>query len=280
MWYERLKRRSQLCNSEGITHRKRAEYRHGNTVNVFHLNYSFMSNKTAIVTGASSGIGLGITKTLLAKGYSVVANARKLSTAGVLDRLDRCFLVDGDVGIRTTGESLTETAIEKTGRLDLVINNAGIFVPGNFEDYTEAQYRSAMTTNADGFFYVTQPAVRHMKTQGRGHVVTISTTLVTQPIAGLNAFGIYFSKGALNAATKGLAIEYAGTGIRFNTISAGVIDTPMHQVASHEFLKGLHPIHRLGTVDEMVAALLYLDAAEFVTGEILHVDGGAHAGKW
>ncbi len=239
-----------------------------------------MSNKTAIVTGASSGIGLGIAKTLLAQGYSVVANARKLSTAKVLDQTDQCFLVDGDVGIRSTGESLTEIALQKTGRLDLVVNNAGIFVLGNFHDYTEEQYRSVMATNADGFFYVTQPAVRHMKTQGRGHVVTISTTLVTQPIAGLNAFGVHFSKGALNAATKSLAIEYATTGIRFNTISAGCIDTPMNPPESHEFLKSLHPIARLGTVDEIVTALLYLDAAEFVTGEILHVDGGAHAGKW
>lgn len=241
---------------------------------------SFMSNKTAIVTGASRGIGLGIAKTLLAQGYSVIANARKLSTAKVLDRFERCFLVDGDVGIRATGESLTEIALEKTGRLDLVVNNAGIFVPGNFHDYTEEQYRSIMTTNADGFFYVTQPAVKHMKTQGRGHIVTISTTLVTQPVAGLNAFGTYFSKGALNAATKSLAIEYATTGVRFNVIGAGIIDTPMHNPESHEFLKSLHPIHRLGSIDEIVTALLYLDSAEFVTGEILHIDGGAHAGKW
>jgi NAD(P)-dependent dehydrogenase (short-subunit alcohol dehydrogenase family) len=239
-----------------------------------------MSTKTAIVTGASSGIGLGIAKALLAKGYSVVANARKISTDPALENTDRCFLVDGDVGIQATGRSLTETALQKTGRLDLVVNNAGIFIPGNFEDYTEEQYRSIMATNADGFFYVTQPAVRHMKTQGRGNVLTISTTLVTQPIAGLNAFGTHFSKGALNAATKSLAIEYAATGIRFNAIAAGSIDTPMHQPASHEFLKSLHPIQRLGTVDEIVAALLYLDTAEFVTGEILHVDGGAHAGKW
>ena len=188
--------------------------------------------------------------------------------------------MDGDVGIRATGELLSDVAVEKTGRLDLVVNNAGIFVPGNFHDYTEEQYRTIMATNADRFFYVTQPAVRHMRTQKSGHVVTISTILVTQPVAGLNAFGTYFSKGALNAATKSLAIEYATTGIRFNTISAGSIDTPMHQPESHEFLKRLHPIHRLGTVDEIIAALLYLDSAEFVTGEILHVDGGAHAGKW
>ncbi|WP_017316170.1 SDR family NAD(P)-dependent oxidoreductase [Mastigocladopsis repens] len=239
-----------------------------------------MSRKTAIVTGASSGIGLGIVKTLLAEDYSVVACARKLSSAKVLDQTDRCFLIDGDVSLKATGESLTDVAIQKTGRLDLVVNNAGIFVPGNFHDYTEEQYRSIMATNADGFFYVTQPAVRQMRTQGRGHVVTISTTLVTQPVAGLNAFGTYFSKGALNAATKSLAIEYATTGIRFNTISAGIIDTPMHQPESHEFLKGLHPIARLGTVGEIVTALLYLEGAEFVTGEILHVDGGAHAGKW
>lgn len=239
-----------------------------------------MSTKTAIVTGASSGIGLGIAKALLTEGYSVIANARKISTSEVLESSDCCFLLDGDVSLRATGESLTEMALQKTGRLDLVVNNAGIFMPGNFDEYTEEQYRSTMTTNADGFFYVTQPAVRYMKTQGRGHVVTITAAFVDQPIAGLNAFGMYFSKGALNAATTSLAIEYATTGIRFNAIAPGSIDTPMNQPANHEFLKNLHPIARLGRVDEIVAALLYLDSAEFVTGEILHIDGGAHAGKW
>lgn len=239
-----------------------------------------MSQKTAIVTGASSGIGLAIAKTLLAKDYCVVASSRTLTSSKVLPQNDQCYLLDGDVSNKPVGEKLAELAISKTGRIDLVVNNAGIFVPGNFHEYTEEQYRSIMGTNADGFFYVTQPAVRHMLNQGSGHVVTISTTLVAQPVAGLNAFGTYFSKGAINAATKSLAIEYASSGIRFNAIGAGIIDTPMHKPQSHDFLKNLHPMKRLGKVNEIVEALLYLDTAHFVTGEVLHVDGGAHAGKW
>jgi len=137
-----------------------------------------------------------------------------------------------------------------------------------------------MSTNADGFFYVTQPAVRQMLKQGRGHVVSISTTLVVQPVKGLNAFGTYFSKGGINTVTKSLAIEYSDRGIRFNAIGAGIIDTPMHKQEAHEALKNLHPIHRLGTVPEIVDALLFLEQASFVSGEVVHVDGGAHAGKW
>lgn len=239
-----------------------------------------MTNKTAIVTGTSSGIGLGLVKTLLDKGYHVVANARTLTKSNVLQESDRCFLVDGDVGKKSVGEELSNIAIQKTGSIDLLVNNAGIFVPGNFHEYTEEQYRGIMSTNADGFFYVTQPAVRHMLKQKSGHVVTISTTLAVQPVSGLNAFGTYFSKGAINAATKSLAIEYAGSGIRFNAIGAGIIDTPMHKPESHEFLQGLHPIHRLGRIEEIVDAVLYLEHAAFTTGEVLHVDGGAHAGKW
>ncbi len=239
-----------------------------------------MNQKTAIVTGTSSGIGLGLVKTLLANGYSVVANARTLTQSNTLQSSEHCFLVDGDVGNKSLGEELSKVAIENTGRIDLLVNNAGIFVPGNFHEYSEEQYRSIMGTNADGFFYVTQPAVRHMLKQQSGHVVTISTTLAVQPIRGLNAFGTYFSKGAINAATKSLAIEYADSGIRFNAVGAGIIDTPMHKPENHDYLKGLHPIHRLGSVEEVVDAVLYLEHASFTTGEVLHVDGGAHAGRW
>ena len=239
-----------------------------------------MESRTAIVTGASSGIGLGIARALLENGYHVVATARNITKAGVLGPSARCILVDGNVGDKALGARLSETALARTGRIDLLVNNAGIFVPGDFHEYSEEQYRSIMSTNADGFFYVTQPAVRQMRKQDSGHVVTISTTLAAQPVRGLNAFGTYFSKGAINAATKSLAIEYADRGIRFNAIGAGIIDTPMHKPENHQALKNLHPIHRLGTVQEIVEALLYLEKATFVTGEVLHVDGGAHAGKW
>lgn len=239
-----------------------------------------MESKTAIVTGASSGIGLGITRALLSKDYHVVATARHITTAGVLESTDRCVLIDGNVGNRALGLKLSEAAIATTGRINLLVNNAGIFVPGDFHEYTEEQYRAIMSTNADGFFYVTQPAVRQMLKQGTGHVVSISTTLAVQPVRGLNAFGTYFSKGGINTATKSLAIEYSDRGIRFNAIGAGIIDTPMHKQEAHEMLKNLHPTHRLGTVAEIVDALLFLEQASFVSGEVVHVDGGAHAGKW
>ena len=239
-----------------------------------------MESKTAIVTGASSGIGLGIAWALLNNGYHVIATARNITKAGVLQSSEQSVLVDGNVANPALGAQLSETAVARTGRIDLLVNNAGIFLPGDFHEYTEEQYRSIMSTNADGFFYVTQPAVRHMRKQGSGHVVSISTTLAVQPVKGLNAFGTYFSKGAINAVTKSLAIEYADRNIRFNAIGAGIIDTPMHRPEAHDTLKSLHPIRRIGKVQEIVDALLFLETATFVTGEVLHVDGGAHAGKW
>lgn len=239
-----------------------------------------MESKTAIVTGASSGIGLGIARALLSNGYHVVATARNIAKTGVLESSDLCILVDGNVADRALGAKLSEAAVARTGRIDLLVNNAGIFVPGKFHEYTEEQYRSIMSTNADGFFYATQPAVRQMLTQSGGHVVSISTTLAVQPVKGLNAFGTYFSKGGINTVTKSLAIEYSDRGIRFNAIGAGIIDTPMHKKEAHEGLKNFHPIHRLGTVQEIVDVLLFLENATFVTGEVVHVDGGAHAGKW
>jgi len=240
----------------------------------------FMESKTAIVTGASSGIGLGIARVLLNKGYHVVATAKNITKAGVLEFSEHCILVDGNAANPVLGVKLCEAAVARTGRIDLLVNNAGIFVPGNFHEYTEEQYRAIMSTNADGFFYVTQPAVRQMLKQGGGHVVSISSTLAVQPVKGLNAFGTYFSKGGINTVTKSLAIEYSDRGIRFNAIGAGIIDTPMHKREGHEALKILHPIHRLGTVQEIVDVLLFLEKATFVTGEVVHVDGGAHAGKW
>jgi len=239
-----------------------------------------MESRTAIVTGASSGIGLGIAWALLNNGYNVIATARNITKAGVLQPSEQCVLVDGNVANQSLGVQLSEIAVARTGKIDLLVNNAGIFLPGDFHEYTEEQYRSIMSTNADGFFYVTQPAVQQMRKQGHGHVVSISTTLAVQPVKGLNAFGTYFSKGAINAVTKSLAIEYAERNIRFNAIGAGIIDTPMHRPETHDALKGFHPIHRLGKVQEIVDALLFLETATFVTGEVLHVDGGAHAGKW
>ncbi len=238
------------------------------------------TNSVAVITGASSGIGLGLTQGFLAAGYQVVANSRHVTQAGTLTPSAQLALVDGDVAEPETARRLMRTAIDRFGTIDLLINNAGIFVPKAFTDFTEADYARVTGTNLAGTFYLSQEAVRHMKKQGGGHILNITTTLAQQPVAGVNAALTSLTKGGLNALTRGLAIEHAADNIRVNAIAPGIIDTPMHPPENHEFLKGLHPIRRLGTVEEIVEAALFLAQARFVTGEILHVDGGAHAGKW
>ncbi len=238
-----------------------------------------MNPPLAIVTGASSGIGLALTLSLLEHGYLVVANARSIESSGALPDHPRLRLVDGDVGDPETGARLARVAVEFGGGIDLLVNNAGIFVPKPFEDYTAEEYDRVTRTNSEGFFFVSQAAVRVMEGRG-GHIVNLSTTLADQPVAGVSALLTQLTKGGINSATKALAIELAGRGIRVNAIGAGIIDTPMHDPAAHDFLSSLHPLHRLGTVQEIVDAVHYLQEASFVTGEILHVDGGAHAGKW
>lgn len=235
---------------------------------------------TAVITGASSGIGLGLTKALLGRGYRVVANSRRISAAGTLEPSAALALIDGDIADRDVARRIVATAIERFGGIDVLVNNAGIFIPKPFTDYTNEDFERLVSTNLTGFLYVTQEAVRQMKRQGAGHVVNITTTLADQPIAGVPASIPVLTKGGLNAVTAALAIEYAGEGIRFNAIGAGIIDTPMHKPEAHGFLKTLHPIQRIGQVSEIVDAVLYLTEATFVTGEVLHVDGGAHAGKW
>lgn len=236
--------------------------------------------KTAIITGASSGIGFGLTTALIEHGYRVVANSRRITEAGTLVSSDDLALVDGDIASPETARRILGTAVERFETVDLLVNNAGIFIPKPFTDYTAEDFERLVSTNLAGFLYVTQEAVRRMKQQGTGHVVNITTTLADQPIAGVPAALPVLTKGGLNAVTAALAIEYAGEGIRFNAIGAGIIDTPMHKPEAHGFLKTLHPIQRIGKVSEIVDAVIYLTEATFVTGEVLHVDGGAHAGKW
>ncbi|MDP3089317.1 MAG: SDR family oxidoreductase [Nitrospira sp.] len=238
------------------------------------------AQKTAIVTGASSGIGLGLTTALIEQGYRVVANSRRITTAGTVQPSDNVALIDGDIADPGIARRIVETAIQRFGSVDLLVNNAGIFITKPFTDYTSDDFERLVSTNLTGFLYVTQGAVRQMTRQGAGHVVNITTTLADQPVAGVPASIPVLTKGGLNAVTAALAIEYANAGIRFNAIGAGIIDTPMHKSETHGFLKGLHPIQRIGRVSEIVDAVLYLTAATFVTGEVLHVDGGAHAGKW
>jgi NAD(P)-dependent dehydrogenase (short-subunit alcohol dehydrogenase family) len=236
--------------------------------------------QTALITGASSGIGLGLTKGFLAAGFNVVANSRRLTAAGTLTPSHDLFLLDGDVGEPSTARKLITSAEQRFGRIDVLINNAGIFVPKPFDEYTLEDFQRVVSTNLAGFFYVSQEAARHMKKHGGGQIITITTTLAQQPVAGVNAALTSLTKGGLNSATRGLAIEYAAQGIRVNAIAPGIVDTPMHKPENHESLKGLHPIRRLGTVEEIVEAALFLVRAPFITGEVLHVDGGAHAGRW
>jgi NAD(P)-dependent dehydrogenase (short-subunit alcohol dehydrogenase family) len=245
--------------------------------------YLIMKNndkQTVLITGASSGIGLGLTKGFLAAGFNVVANSRNLTSAGTLTPSEHLLLIDGDVGEASTARKVVEAAEQRFGGVDVLINNAGIFVPKPFVDYSPEDFQRVVATNLAGFFYMSQEVIRHMLKKGGGQIINISTTLAQQPIAGVTCGLTNMTKGGLDSVTRGLAIEYASQGIRVNAIAPGIIDTPMHRPEHHEFLKGLHPIQRLGTVQEIVDAALFLAGATFITGEVLNVDGGAHAGKW
>jgi len=233
------------------------------------------SRKVAVVTGASQGIGAGLVEAYLAKGYRVVATSRSIKPNGNPDVL----VVPGDIGDPATGPRVIEEALKAFGRIDTLVNNAGIFIASPFTDYTAEQYGDMISTNIDGFFHVTQAAVDAMEKQGFGHVVSITTTLVDHPTSKVPSVLASLTKGGIAAATKSLAVEYAARGIRVNAVSPGIIETPMHAPETHEFLAGLHPVGRLGEIGDIVNAVLYLDDANFVTGEILHVDGGQVAGN-
>jgi NAD(P)-dependent dehydrogenase (short-subunit alcohol dehydrogenase family) len=238
------------------------------------------TDKTAIVTGASQGIGAGLVEAFLKRGYNVVANSRHITQANPFAASANLVLVDGDIGDPSTAAKIVDAAVSRFGRIDVLINNAGIFIPKPFTEYTTADFDALVSTTLAGFLYVSQLAVKQMLRQKSGSIVNISTTLVDQPIAGVGAAVQIMVKGALNAVTRALAIEYAKEGIRVNTIAPGVIDTPMHKPETLDSLKGLHPIGRIGEIKEVVDAVLFLTDATFTSGEILHVDGGAHAGKW
>jgi NAD(P)-dependent dehydrogenase (short-subunit alcohol dehydrogenase family) len=188
--------------------------------------------------------------------------------------------VAGDIADPAVADRVIGRAVERFGRVDTLVNNAGVFVAKPFIEYTEADFADVQSVNLAGFFHVTQRAVRQMLTGGGGHVVSITTTLVGQPVKGVPSALASLTKGGLDAVTRSLAIEYADRGIRVNAVAPGVIKTPMHPPDTHAFLAGLHPLGRMGEVPEIVEAVLYLESAAFVTGETLHVDGGAHAGHW
>ena len=237
--------------------------------------------QTAIVTGASSGIGLGIAQALLERGFRVVANSRTISKSKELKASEDLVLVDGDIGRKDTAIKVADTAIRHFGRIDLLVNNAGIYMPKPFTEYTPEDFETMIGTNVAGYFFITQQVVTQMRNQKSGHVVSISTVLTDQPLAGAPISLPVLTKSTIPAFSRALAMEYVADGIRFNTVSPGVVDTPMHANDDYEFLKKLHPIPRLVQVSEIVDALFYLQSAPMVNGENIRIDGGAHAGaKW
>ena len=238
------------------------------------------TQKTAIVTGASQGIGAGLVDAFLKRGYNVVANSRNITRTSPFPSSPNLALVDGDIGDPKTAAKIVETSISRFGRIDSLVNNAGIFIPKPFTEYTTDEFNSLVSITLAGFLYITQLSVKQMLKQKSGSIVNISATLAEQPIAGVSAAVQIMVKGGLNAVSGALAMEYAQDGIRVNTIGVGVIKTPMHKPETHEALKGLNPVGRVGEIQEVVDAVMYLTDATFTTGEILHVDGGSHVGKW
>jgi len=237
--------------------------------------------KTVIVTGASQGIGAGIVQSFLQRGYNVVANSRKISTSGTFTDSDHLALVDGSIGESAVASRIVETAVQKFGAIDALVNNAGIFFTKAFTDYTAEDFKALSSTNLEGFLYITQGAVQQMLTQkSGGSVVTITASLTANPIAGITASVPMITKGGLEAVTLSLATEYAKEKIRFNAVAPGVVDTPLHKNNPKDFLKTLSPMGTISDVKDIVEAVIYLTEARQVTGEVLHVDGGAHSGKW
>jgi NAD(P)-dependent dehydrogenase (short-subunit alcohol dehydrogenase family) len=238
------------------------------------------NKKTVIVTGASQGIGAAVVQTFLDRGYNVVATSRSVSKAGFAPS-PNLALVDGDIGQVATAEKVAQTAISKFGSIDHVVNNAGIFVAKPFTDYTTDDFDALVSTNLKGFIFITQLAVKQILAQGIGGSVTsITASLAENPIAGVPASVAMITKGGLDAITISLAIEYAKNDIRFNAVAPGVADTPLHKNTPKDLMKTLSPMGTVSDAKEIADAVVYLTEARNVTGEVLHVDGGAHVGRW
>jgi NAD(P)-dependent dehydrogenase (short-subunit alcohol dehydrogenase family) len=230
--------------------------------------------KVAVITGASQGIGAALVKAYRDRNYRVVATARSIRPSDD----DEVLAVPGDIADRKTAQRAISEGMARFGRIDTLVNNAGIFISKPFTQYTEADYAAIMGVNTAGFFHATQLAIAEMEKQGSGHVVQITTSLVDHARTGEPAALASLTKGGLNAVTKSLAIEYAKRGIRVNAVALGIIKSPMHPDETYAQLDALHPIGQMGEISDVVDAILYLESAGFVTGEILHVDGGQSAG--
>ena len=238
-------------------------------------------SKTAIITGASQGIGAGLVRAFLERGYSVVANSRHITTSGTFESSDKLALVDGDIGESATAQRIADVATGKFKSINALVNNAGIFFTKPFTSYSVEDFRVLAQTNLEGFICISQLVIKQMLAQkSGGSILSITTTLAGHPIAGVNASVPMITKGGLEAITRSLAMEYAKDGIRVNAVAPGVVDTPMHKNDPKEFLATLSPLGGLADVQDIVDAVLYLTEARQVTGEVLRVDGGAHVGRW
>ncbi|MBV8657360.1 MAG: SDR family oxidoreductase [Burkholderiales bacterium] len=237
-----------------------------------------MSNesKVAVITGASQGMGAALVAAYRKAGFRVVANSRNIAPSTDPNIIN----VPGDIGDPATADRIMREGVDLFGRIDTLVNNAGIFTAKPFTQFTMDDWSRNISTNLAGFFHISQRAIARMEQQGSGHVVQITTTIVDQPINGVPAVLASITKGGLNAATRSLAIEYASRNIRINAVAPGIIKTPMHPVENHATLASLHPVGRMGEISDIVNAVLFLEQSPFITGEILHVDGGQSAGHW
>jgi NAD(P)-dependent dehydrogenase (short-subunit alcohol dehydrogenase family) len=239
------------------------------------------TQKTVIVTGGSQGIGAGVVNAFLHRGYGVVANSRNISKSGAFTASDKLALVDGSIAEAATAVKIVEVAKSKFHSIDALVNNAGIYFAKQFTDYTIEDLRSLVSVNIEGFFFISQLVIKQMVAQqAGGSIVNVTTTMVDHPIAGINCAVPMITKGGLEAVTRSLAMEYAKQGIRVNAVAPGVVDTPMHNDDPKDVLKTLQPMGQIVGVNDIVDAIVYLTEAGQVTGEVLHVDGGAHVGKW
>jgi NAD(P)-dependent dehydrogenase (short-subunit alcohol dehydrogenase family) len=234
-----------------------------------------------IVTGASQGIGAAVVRAFLARGYNVVGTARNATKSKELSASDQLALIDGDIGQFETARKVAELAIKKFGSIDAVVANAGIFIVKPFTEYTGDDFRALVSINLEGFIYITQLAVKQMQTQKTGgSVVSITAALADNPISGEPASLAMITKGGLDAGLRSLALEYAKEHIRFNAVAPGIVDTSLHTDNSKEYLESRSPMGTISTVEDIASAVVFLTEARQITGEVLHVDGGAHVGKW